>query len=119
MIVSRIPASYEGPQGNYNIFVSAGDIVWNISVDGKLSTFNLGDISWVLTSVGNVFILAAGVGFFYSGLLRRKNSLSALYVTMASMAVVTIEVRRICLLRIYHADKNFSVVSLGFHFIIQ
>ena len=72
--------------------VPAGDIVWKTNPDGRQFTYNLGDISWVLSSVGNVFILAAGVGFFYSGLLRRKNALSALYVSMASIAVVTIEV---------------------------
>ena len=66
--------------------------MWKTDADGKQSIYNLGDVSWVLSSVGNVFILAAGVGFFYSGLLRRKNSLSALYVSMASIAVVSIEV---------------------------
>jgi Amt family ammonium transporter len=66
--------------------------VWKTNADGSQLIYNLGDVSWVLTSVGNVFILAAGVGFFYSGLLRRKNSLSALYVSMAAIAVVSIEV---------------------------
>ena len=33
-----------------------------------------------------------GVGFFYSGLLRRKNALSMIYLSMMCLAVVSFEV---------------------------
>jgi Amt family ammonium transporter len=33
-----------------------------------------------------------GVGFFYSGLLRRKNALSMIYLSMMTLAVVSFEV---------------------------
>ena len=33
-----------------------------------------------------------GVGFFYSGLLRRKNALSMIYLSMMCVAVVSFEV---------------------------
>ena len=34
-----------------------------------------------------------GVGFFYSGLLRRKNALSMIYLSVAVVGVVSFEVR--------------------------
>ena len=37
--------------------------------------------------------LTIGVGFFYSGLLRRKNALSMIYLSMMTLAVVSFEVR--------------------------
>ena len=66
--------------------------MWQTNPDGSQSVYNLGDIAFVLIAVGNVFIMACGVGFFYSGLLRRMNALSALYATMASVAMVTVQV---------------------------
>lgn len=55
--------------------------------------YNVGDIAWVLTSTALVWIMIPGVGFFYSGLLRRKNALSMLYLSMITMAVVSFQVR--------------------------
>ena len=57
-----------------------------------LVTYNLGDIAFVLISMVLVFIMIPGVGFFYSGLLRRKNALSMLHMSMLSVAVVTFQV---------------------------
>jgi ammonia channel protein AmtB len=34
-----------------------------------------------------------GVGFFYSGLLRRKNALSMIYLSVMCLAVVSFQVR--------------------------
>jgi hypothetical protein len=36
-----------------------------------------------------------GVGFFYSGLLRRKNALSMIYLSMMTLAVVSFQVSAI------------------------
>ena len=36
-----------------------------------------------------------GVGYFYAGLLRRKNALSLIYLSVAVIGVVSFEVRRI------------------------
>lgn len=61
--------------------------------DGTIVVYNAGDISFVLISMVLVFIMIPGVGFFYSGLLRRKNALSMLHMSMLSVAVVTFQVR--------------------------
>jgi hypothetical protein len=67
----------------------AGDIVAN-GYDNKV--FNLGDIAWVLTSTALVWIMIPGIAFFYSGLLRRKNALSQLWVGMVGIGVVSFQV---------------------------
>ncbi|KAJ7362347.1 hypothetical protein DFH08DRAFT_1024440 [Mycena albidolilacea] len=52
------------------------DINWVDPSDGSLVVFNLGDISWVLTSTALVWLMIPGIGFFYSGLLRRLTVMS-------------------------------------------
>ena len=60
--------------------------------------YNNGDIAWTLASTALVWIMVPGVGFFYSGLLRRKNALSMLFLSMMTVAVVSFQVRpRPCL----------------------
>jgi Amt family ammonium transporter len=51
----------------------------------------LGNISWTLCSTALVWIMIPGVGFFYSGLLRRKNALSMIYFSMMALAVVSFQ----------------------------
>ena len=59
--------------------------------DGNQIVYNLGDIAWMMMSTLLVFIMIPGIGFFYSGLLRRKNALSMLWMSMAVAAVASIE----------------------------
>ncbi|KAH7882865.1 ammonium transporter AmtB-like domain-containing protein [Phlebopus sp. FC_14] len=66
---------------------SSGDLY---SSDGS-SIFNLGDIAWTLASTALVWIMIPGVGFFYSGLLRRKNALSMIYLSVMTVAVVSFQ----------------------------
>ena len=61
--------------------------------DGTQIVYNLGDMSFVICSMALVWFMIPGVGFFYSGLLRRKNALSMIYTSLASVAVVSFQVR--------------------------
>ncbi|KAL7410359.1 ammonium transporter AmtB-like domain-containing protein [Mrakia frigida] len=65
----------------------SGDLV----APGYDIVYNMGDMAWVMTSTALVFIMIPGVGFFYSGLLRRKNALSMMYLSMAGLAVVSFQ----------------------------
>ncbi|KAJ7020073.1 ammonium transporter AmtB-like domain-containing protein [Mycena alexandri] len=69
----------------------SGDLSWVDPADGKLYVYNGGDIAWTLTSTALVWIMIPGVGFFYSGLLRRKNALSMIYLSMMTVAVVSFQ----------------------------
>ncbi|KAG1860915.1 ammonium transporter AmtB-like domain-containing protein [Suillus subluteus] len=65
---------------------SSGDL---ISSTGTV--FNEGDIAWTLASTALVWIMIPGVGFFYSGLLRRKNALNMIYLSMMTIGVVSFQ----------------------------
>lgn len=61
------------------------------ATDGSIVQYNGADFAWTLTGSALVLFMSYGVGFFYSGLLRRPNALSAQLVITAIMAVVTVE----------------------------
>ncbi|KAK7959426.1 ammonium transporter [Apiospora aurea] len=53
--------------------------------------YGSGDIAWILTSAALVLLMIPGVGFFYSGLARRKSALSLIFLSMLSIAVVSFQ----------------------------
>jgi Amt family ammonium transporter len=59
--------------------------------DAKVLVYNPGDIAWTLTSFALVWFMIPGVGFFYSGLLRRKNALSMIHMSVMIAAVVSFQ----------------------------
>ncbi|KAF1817524.1 ammonium transporter [Eremomyces bilateralis CBS 781.70] len=62
------------------------------SLDQNLNVFyQSGDIAWVMMSTALVLLMIPGVGFFYSGLARRKSALSLLWLSVMSVAVVTFQ----------------------------
>ncbi|KAJ3485624.1 hypothetical protein NLI96_g4814 [Meripilus lineatus] len=70
---------------------SSGDIVYYDPSTETDLVYNLGDIAWVLTSMALVWLMIPGVGYFYSGLLRRKNALSMIWLCMMCIAVVSFQ----------------------------
>jgi len=59
--------------------------------EGMAYYYNLGDTAWILTCTALVMIMTPGLGFFYSGLLRRKNALSLIMLVMAVFAVASFQ----------------------------
>ncbi|EFX00263.1 ammonium transporter mep2 [Grosmannia clavigera kw1407] len=53
--------------------------------------YSSGDFAWIMTSAALVLLMIPGVGFFYSGLARRKSALSLIWLSMMSIAVVTFQ----------------------------
>ncbi|KAF7794031.1 hypothetical protein EIP86_005159 [Pleurotus ostreatoroseus] len=70
---------------------SSGSLVWVDPDDGTTWVYDLGDIAWVLASTALVWIMIPGVGYFYSGLLRRKNALSMIWLSMVVLATVSFQ----------------------------
>ena len=60
--------------------------------------YNNGDLAWIIAATALVWIMIPGVGFFYSGLLRRKNALSMIWASMMTLAVVSFQVRLVVVL---------------------
>ncbi|KAJ4301977.1 ammonium transporter Amt1 [Collariella sp. IMI 366227] len=55
--------------------------------DESVPTYEGGDFAWILTSAGLVLLMVPGVGFFYSGLARRKSALALIWLALISIAV--------------------------------
>ncbi|PPQ82344.1 hypothetical protein CVT24_002315 [Panaeolus cyanescens] len=76
-----------------NVACDASGSLIAYTPDGEEVVYNLGDISFIVTCMALVWLMVPGVGFFYSGLLRRKNALAMVYTSLASIAVVSFQVR--------------------------
>lgn len=86
------PLASQYPDSDQDLF-TAGSIQIHQPEDGPVSgIYNPGDIAWILASTALVWLMIPGVGFFYSGLLRRKNALSMIYLSMMCLAVVSFQV---------------------------
>ncbi|KAJ2922702.1 hypothetical protein H1R20_g14395, partial [Candolleomyces eurysporus] len=69
----------------------SGEIVYYDAATDTTTVYNLGDIAFIITAMALVWLMIPGVGFFYSGLLRRKNALSMIFTSLASVAVVSFQ----------------------------
>ncbi|KAF9456963.1 ammonium transporter [Collybia nuda] len=69
----------------------SGDLTWFDPSTQEIVVYNLGDIAWTLASTALVWIMIPGLGFFYSGLLRRKNALSMIFTSMMAIGVVSFQ----------------------------
>lgn len=54
-------------------------------------TISEGDTAWVLVSTCLVYLMIPGVGYFYSGMSQSKNALSLIFLSLLSVAIVSIE----------------------------
>nr|AGM18796.1 high-affinity ammonium transporter [Peltula cylindrica] len=63
--------------------------------DSKLTNLNVyyesGDIAWMLTATALVLLMIPGVGFFYSGLARRKSALSLIWLSIMAAALISFQ----------------------------
>ncbi|KAI0065053.1 ammonium transporter [Artomyces pyxidatus] len=76
---------------NVSYDATSGDLNWWDPDAEAIVVYNLGDIAWVISATALVWIMIPGVGFFYAGLLRRKNALSMIWASMMTLAVVSFE----------------------------
>ncbi|KIX95115.1 uncharacterized protein Z520_09031 [Fonsecaea multimorphosa CBS 102226] len=53
--------------------------------------YNAGDIAWMITATALVLLMIPGVGFFYSGLARRKSALSLIWLSVAATALISFQ----------------------------
>lgn len=72
---------------------ASGSLISTYSTDPEIApaVYDPGSIAFVLLCSALVMIMSPGIGYLYSGLLRRKNALSMLYLSLAVYAVVTFE----------------------------
>ncbi|KAI9676255.1 MAG: ammonium transporter Amt1 [Trizodia sp. TS-e1964] len=62
------------------------------SLNNDLNIFySPGDIAWMITATALVLLMIPGVGFFYSGLARRKSALSLIWLSLMATGVVSFQ----------------------------
>src|SRR4030081_1223957 len=59
--------------------------------DATTSAINTGDTAWLLTSAALVMLMTPALGFFYGGLVRRKNVLSTLMHSWFILALISVQ----------------------------
>jgi Amt family ammonium transporter len=59
-------------------------------LESVAAALDSGDIAWVLAATALVMIMTPALGFFYGGLVRRKNLVSTIVQTMTIFAVVSL-----------------------------
>jgi ammonium transporter, Amt family len=60
------------------------------TVIGAAAEVNTGDTAWMLVATALVMFMTIGLGLFYAGLVRVKNSLNTFMMCIAALAVATI-----------------------------
>lgn len=75
-----------------NVFYSVRDSVrhrpLSLLLTNTRARSQSGDFAWILTSSAFVLLMVPGVGFFYSGLARRKSALALIWLSLISIAIV-------------------------------
>ncbi len=56
-----------------------------------MGQLNSGDTAWVLASAALVMLMTPGLGFFYAGLVRRKNALSTLMYSFIALCAISVQ----------------------------
>jgi len=74
-----------------NVTYDASGSIIHTDTESVATIYSPGDIAWTLASTALVWIMIPGLGYFYSGLLRRKNALSMIYLSMMTIAVVSFQ----------------------------
>ncbi|KAL7624987.1 ammonium transporter Amt1 [Parahypoxylon ruwenzoriense] len=72
----------------YNGTTGIADAGYTTGVTDLNQFYESGDFAWIMTCAALVLLMIPGVGFFYSGLARRKSALSLIMLSMLSIAVV-------------------------------
>lgn len=55
------------------------------------TAINSGDTAWILISTALVMLMTPALGFFYAGMVRKKNALSTLTMSFVLLALITIQ----------------------------
>ncbi len=56
-----------------------------------MDAINSGDTAWILTSAAMVLLMTPALGFFYGGMVRRKNVLSTIMLSFVIVALISVQ----------------------------
>ena len=55
------------------------------------ATISAGDTAWVLTSTALVMVMTVGLAFFYGGLVRPKNALNTMMMSVVALGLISVQ----------------------------
>jgi len=56
-----------------------------------MNAISAGDTAWVLTSTALVMVMTVGLAFFYGGLVRPKNALNTMMMSVVALGVISVQ----------------------------
>src|SRR5689334_9514933 len=59
-------------------------------VPSEAVAFNTGDTAWLIVATALVLIMTPGLGFFYGGMVGKKNVISTMLQSFMAMIIVTV-----------------------------
>ena len=62
----------------------------NPTSPSEIANFDTGDIAWMLVSSALVLLMTPGLGFFYGGMVGKKNVISTMLQSFMAMIIVTV-----------------------------
>jgi Amt family ammonium transporter len=57
----------------------------------EAAEISAGDTAWLIVATALVMLMIPGVGFFYGGMVRRKNALSTIMLVFATLALISLQ----------------------------
>src|SRR6267143_1053126 len=58
---------------------------------GVVNAISAGDTAWVLTSTALVMVMTVGLAFFYGGLVRPKNALNTMMMSVVALGLISVQ----------------------------
>src|SRR5437763_14028505 len=55
------------------------------------AAISAGDTAWVLASTALVMVMTVGLAFFYGGLVRPKNALNTMMMSMVALGLISVQ----------------------------
>src|SRR5256886_7912166 len=55
------------------------------------AAISAGDTAWVLTSTALVMVMTVGLAFFYGGLVRPKNALNTMMMSVVALGLISVQ----------------------------
>ncbi|MGS0748464.1 ammonium transporter [Halpernia sp. GG3] len=72
--------------GVFSQFIFPEDLISK----NKIPNFNSADISWMLAASAMVLIMTPGLGFFYGGMVQKKNVISTILQSFIAMGIISV-----------------------------
>jgi Amt family ammonium transporter len=110
--VPGFPRHIEDPDAEGAHAYVAGTELRNIQ--GDHMPISAGDTAWILASTALVMLMTPGVGFFYGGLVRRKNIISMIALSFVSFAIISLQWVFVGYSLVFGPDMNGIIGGLDF-----